>query len=66
MLVRIPQAVARNGIKRSRLYEMATYHPGLFRKLGGLTLVDLEKLDAILSAMPAANINVGRKKPADA
>ena len=48
-----------SGLGRSSLYLEAGRHPGLFKKWNGLTgktLVDLDILDAILSALPPAEI----------
>jgi hypothetical protein len=53
---RIPDAVRRSGLSRSKLYEMAAHHSGLFRKADAVTIVDLELLDRILADLPAANI----------
>jgi hypothetical protein len=53
---RIPAAEQRSGLRRSSLYELAKEHPGLFRKSGAATIVDLEFLDRILADLPAANI----------
>jgi len=36
------------------LYEIAAEHPGLFRKAGSATIVDLEMLDDVLSELPPA------------
>jgi hypothetical protein len=41
---------------RGRLYELAHLHPGLFRKDGKSTLVDMNVLNAILNDLPAAKI----------
>jgi hypothetical protein len=53
---RIPTAVAYSGVGRSSLYELAAKHAGLFRKHGKAVLVDLEMLDQLVLAMPAAEI----------
>lgn len=53
---RIPAATFRSGISRSKLYELAAKHPGLFRKLDSMTLVDMDKLDQVLAALPVAEI----------
>jgi len=53
-IVRLEEAVKRSGIKRSKLYVLAHRNPGLFKKLDGATLVDLGKLQSILSELPAA------------
>jgi hypothetical protein len=54
---RIPGAVQRSGLSRSKLYEMAAEHPGLFRKADSVTLVDFRRLDKILAGLPAADIS---------
>jgi hypothetical protein len=53
---RIPAAKDRSGLSRSKLYELAARHRGLFRKADGATIVDLEMLDEILANLPVANI----------
>jgi hypothetical protein len=56
---RIRVACGYSGLGRSSLYLEAARHPGLFRKWNGLagkTLVDLDILDVILSALPPAEI----------
>jgi hypothetical protein len=57
---RIPMAMAYAGIGRTRLYDFAGKNPGLFRKNGVATLVDFDRLDEILEALPAANIKPPR------
>ncbi len=59
---RIPQAVASYGVGRSKLYQLAAENRGLFRKLGAVTLVDFKRLDAIMAALPAAEVNAPRGK----
>jgi hypothetical protein len=58
---RIPEAKARSGLSRSKLYELAATHPGLFLKLDAATIVNLEMLDDILAALPPAQI--GKNMP---
>ena len=53
---RIPDAERRSGLKRGSLYKLAGLHRGLFVKAGDATLVDLERLDRILAALPAADV----------
>jgi hypothetical protein len=53
---RIPAAICRSGLSRSTLYEFAAAHPGLFKKAGAATIVDLVRLDEILAALPDAAI----------
>jgi hypothetical protein len=58
---RIPAATQRSGMSRSKLYEIAGQHPGLFRKAGAVTLVDLQLLDEILADLPPAVIAIGKE-----
>jgi hypothetical protein len=53
---KIPEAKRRSGRSRSRLYELAAEYPGLFRKDGKSTVVDLGLLDSICEAFPTAEI----------
>ena len=53
---RIPTATQYAGIGRSKLYELAAEFEGLFRKSGGAVLVDFDKLDQILDALPHARV----------
>jgi hypothetical protein len=53
---KIPAAIAYCGFGRSKLYEAAGDHPGLFRKSGKSTLVDFDFLDRVLDGMPSAEI----------
>jgi hypothetical protein len=55
---RIPDAVRESGLSRSKIYQLAARHKGLFRKADTVTIVDLEKLDQILGALPPANISL--------
>jgi hypothetical protein len=57
---RIPGAVQYSGLGRSHLYEIAQQHRGLFKKSGACTIVDLEMLDAIMAALPPAEIGIER------
>jgi hypothetical protein len=52
----IRNATAYSAICRSRLYELAGQHRGLFRKNGSATVVDLNVLDDILDGLPLATI----------
>jgi hypothetical protein len=52
----IPQAVDYSGRSRSRLYELAREHEGLFVKDGTSTVVNFGVLDRILEELPAAKI----------
>jgi hypothetical protein len=61
---RIPVATERSGIGRSKLYELAEKHRGLFKKLDGATIVDLEFLDRIVADLPAAEIGKTAEEPA--
>jgi hypothetical protein len=49
-----------SGLGRSTLYEAAAANPGLFRKNGTATIVDLALLDQLLDAMPVAEIMAHR------
>ena len=53
----LPNAVAYSDRSKSTLYIMAKQHPGLFRKQGRATLVDLRLLDQILSDLPPAELS---------
>jgi hypothetical protein len=57
---RIPTAMAYSGIGRTRLYELAAEHTDLFKKSGAAVLVDFDRLDSILDALPTAVIRRGR------
>jgi hypothetical protein len=57
---RIPDASHRSGLSRSFLYQIAAAHPGLFKKAGTATIVDLVMLDRIVAGLPDASI----KEPA--
>jgi hypothetical protein len=54
--VTVQDAGNRGPLSRSKLYQLAALHPGLFLKAHARTIVDLDRLDAILAAMPAAII----------
>jgi hypothetical protein len=56
---RIPDAERQSGLKRGTLYKLAALNPGLFKKAGAATIVDLDFLDSVLAELPAADINVG-------
>ena len=53
---RIRAAMARSGCGRTKLYELAGKHHGLFVKLDAATLVNLDLLDQILDRLPPAKI----------
>jgi hypothetical protein len=53
---RLKDAVRYSPIGRSSLYKKAAAHPGLFRKDGAATIVDLDLHDEIIAALPAAKI----------
>ena len=48
---RIPDAIARTGVRRSKLYELDR---GLFKKDGTVTIVDFQQLDEVLADLPPA------------
>jgi hypothetical protein len=54
--VRPKQAEVDGPLSKSSLYKLAALHPGLFRKHGRCTFVDMWKLDEILAAAPPASI----------
>jgi hypothetical protein len=45
-----------SSLSRAYLYIVAAKHPGLFKKCGNATIVDLRMLDEILAALPPAKI----------
>jgi hypothetical protein len=51
---RIPSAIESRGVRRTKLYELAKKHRGLFKKIDNVTIVDLERLDEILAELPPA------------
>jgi hypothetical protein len=53
---RIPQAVKARGISRSKLYEIAAQHEGVFQKLDSMTIVNFSRLDNVLKNLPAAEL----------
>ena len=61
-LGKIPAATAYSGRSRTRLYQWAEQHEGLFKKDGASTLVDFDILDEILDQLPVAVINVSAAK----
>jgi hypothetical protein len=57
---RIADAKRQSGLSRGKLYHLAAENQGLFRKAGAATIVDLEKLDRVLAALPPAEIAARR------
>jgi hypothetical protein len=53
---RIAAAEQRSGLKRGKLYQLAAANPGLFKKAGAATIVDLLMLDDVLAALPPADL----------
>ena len=53
---RVPTAVRYAGVGRTKLYLWAAEYPGLFKKNGSAVLVDFDRLDQILDALPRAEI----------
>jgi hypothetical protein len=51
------QAAAYAGIGRSKLYDLGAKHVGLLKKIDGKTVVDFPLFDAILDALPNAQIS---------
>jgi hypothetical protein len=63
---RIPRAVLESGLSRSALYKLATKYPGLFKKYGSSTIVDLDLLiDGIIAELPPADINIADTSKSD-
>jgi excisionase family DNA binding protein len=58
---RIPTAVGRYGLSRSRLYLLAAAGLIRFVKDGRTTLVDFETVDAYMAALPAAEVRLPQK-----
>jgi excisionase family DNA binding protein len=58
---RIPAAVARYGLSRSRLYLLAAEGLIRFVKVGKATLVDFESVDAYMASRPAAEIHLSKQ-----
>jgi hypothetical protein len=56
---RIPDAKRRTGLSRGKLYEIAAENPGLFKKAGAATIVDLARLDRVIANLPEAEITTG-------
>jgi hypothetical protein len=56
---KIPAAVKYSGRSRGRLYQLASQHPGLFKKDGASTLVDFAVLDKILDDFKTVDIQLG-------
>jgi hypothetical protein len=54
---RIAAAEQRSGLKRGKLYQLAAANPGLFKKAGTATIVDLMLLDEILAGLPDADLS---------
>jgi hypothetical protein len=52
--VRIPNAKGQKiyGVSRAKIYELATRYPRIFRKLDGITLVDLKVLNEVIAKSP--------------
>jgi hypothetical protein len=59
---KIHAAIKSRPIGRSSLYELAAEHEGLFLKFGRSTIVDLTKLDSILSELPPAQLKQPKTK----
>jgi hypothetical protein len=53
---RVPQACDHSGMSKSSLYKIASQNPGLFRKHGRSTFVDLQMLDKIIEDAPPAEL----------
>ena len=57
---RIRDAEKRSGLKRGALYKLAAKNPGVFKKFGAATIIDLELLDDVLANLPPAEITTGQ------
>jgi hypothetical protein len=53
---RIRDAEQRSGLRRGALYALAAEHPGLFKKAGSATIIDLQRLDQVLASLPDAKL----------
>ena len=60
---RIPEAMRRYGLSRSRLYTLAGEGKVRFIKLGVATLVDLASVRAFLASCPTAEISAPPPRP---
>lgn len=56
---RVPEAKAQSALGKVKLYEIAAKNPGLFKKAGAATIVDLHKLDEVIANLPDAEITTG-------
>lgn len=63
---RIKDAERRSGLSRAFLYKIAPEHPGLFKKCGAATIVDLGMLDEVMAALPPAEITPRKREAASA
>ena len=61
---RIADGIRRSGLSRASIYNLAAEHPGLFKKYGAATIIDLGMLDEIMAALPAAEITPRKTRPA--
>lgn len=53
---RVSDATKHSCISRSKLYEIAARYRGLFRKVDGVTIVDMDLLDRIVAESPPAEL----------
>jgi hypothetical protein len=60
---KISTAIEYSGISRSRLYELAHKHPGLFRKNGNATIVDFNVLDRVIDDLRLAELKASANSP---
>lgn len=49
---RVPEACKYAAVSKARFYQWARKHPQLIRKNGTASLVDFDKLDEVLDALP--------------
>lgn len=62
---KIPAAVEYSGVSRATLYSWAARHEGLFVKNGAATIVNFDRLDRILDALPLAKIGAHKQPQSD-
>jgi hypothetical protein len=63
---KIPYAVEYSGRSKSRIYQLAAQHPGLIRKDGMSSLIDMDFFDEILDAFPIAELGTPNRAEGEA
>jgi hypothetical protein len=53
---RVPEIIAEGPLRKSKFYEFAAEHPGLIKKIDGVSVVDRAKYYKILARAPAATL----------